>query len=92
MRFMPAISARAVKTILATIRSWRLASTRNNRCLEGPAHLATPSVRGWLNYLRAVRLLEVYERASIQWLGRIACREPQLFVLWQAGVRPEGGS
>lgn len=32
------------------------------------------------------------ERASMHWLGRIAQRDPKLFVLWQLGVRPEAGS
>ncbi len=32
------------------------------------------------------------ERASMHWLGCIAQREPNLFVLWQLGVRPEAGS
>ena len=31
------------------------------------------------------------DRASIHWLGRIARRDPQLFVLWQLGVKPEAG-
>jgi len=31
------------------------------------------------------------ERASSHWLGCIAQREPNLFVLWQLGVRPEAG-
>jgi group II intron reverse transcriptase/maturase len=31
------------------------------------------------------------ERASMHWLGRVARREPNLFVLWQAGVRPDAG-
>ena len=31
------------------------------------------------------------ERASMYWLGRIARRDPKLFVLWQLGVRPEAG-
>ena len=31
------------------------------------------------------------ERAAMHWLGRIACRDPNLFVLWQQGVRPEAG-
>jgi hypothetical protein len=29
--------------------------------------------------------------ASMHWLGRIARRDPNLFVLWQLGVRPEAG-
>ena len=31
------------------------------------------------------------ERAAMHWLGRIAQRDPKLFVLWQLGVRPEAG-
>jgi hypothetical protein len=32
------------------------------------------------------------ERASMHWLGGIARRDPNLFVLWRLGVRPEAGS
>jgi hypothetical protein len=114
--FLPAISTRAAKTIRATIRSWRMASTQNNQRLEDLAQLVNPSVRGWLNYYgrfyrskcvsvlrhlnvalaawarRKYKRLRRRERASVHWLGRIARREPQLFVLWQAGVCPEAGS
>ena len=31
------------------------------------------------------------QRAAMHWLGRIAQRDPKLFVLWQLGVRPEAG-
>jgi len=31
------------------------------------------------------------ERASVHWLGCVAQRDPELFVLWQLGVRPEAG-
>ena len=31
------------------------------------------------------------ERASMHWLGCIAQRDPNLFVLWRLGVRPEAG-
>ncbi len=31
------------------------------------------------------------ERASVHWLGRVARREPRLFVYWQFGVRPAAG-
>jgi hypothetical protein len=27
----------------------------------------------------------------MHWLGRIARRDPKLFVLWEQGVRPEAG-
>jgi RNA-directed DNA polymerase len=48
--FLPAISTKAAKTIRATIREWRMASTRNNQRLEDLARLVNPSVRGWMNY------------------------------------------
>ena len=31
------------------------------------------------------------ERASMHWLGRVARRDPNLFVLWQLGIQPEAG-
>jgi RNA-directed DNA polymerase len=48
--FLPAISTKSAKAIRATIRQWRLASTRNNQSLEDLARLVNPSVRGWMNY------------------------------------------
>jgi RNA-directed DNA polymerase len=48
--FLPAISAKAAKTLRATIRHWKLASTRNNQRLEDLACLINPVVRGWMNY------------------------------------------
>ena len=41
---------------------------------------------------RKYKRLRRRERASMHWLGRIAQRDPKLFVLWQLGVRPEAGS
>lgn len=48
--FLPAISAKAAKTVRATIRNWKLASTRNNQQLEDLARLINPIVRGWMHY------------------------------------------
>ncbi len=48
--FLPAISAKAATAIRATIREWRLASTRNNQSLEDLAQLVNPVIRGWMNY------------------------------------------
>lgn len=48
--FLPAISAKSAKAIRKTIREWRMASTRNNQCLEDLARLVDPYVRGWMNY------------------------------------------
>ncbi len=113
--FLPAISAKAAKKIRATIREWRMASTRNNQRLEDLARLINPSVRGWMNYYgrfyrsKCVQVLRHLnealaawarwkykrfrrrERASMHWLGRIARRDRQLFVLWQLGIVPEAG-
>ena len=113
--FLPAISAKAATAIRATIREWRLASTRNNQRLEDLAQFVNPKIRGWVNYygrfyrskcVHVLRHLNVAlaawarrkykrfrrrERASMHWLGRIARRDPQLFVLWQLGVKPEAG-
>ena len=110
--FLPAISAKAAKKIRATIREWRMASTRNNQRLEDLARLTDPSVRGWLNYYgrfyrskvvnvlrhlnealaawarRKYKRLRRRKRASMHWLGCIERREPNLFALWELGVRP----
>jgi group II intron reverse transcriptase/maturase len=116
VNFLPAISTKAAKKIRATIREWRMASTRNNQRLEDLARLVNPSVRGWMNYYgrfyrskcvqvlrhlnealaawarRKHKRLRRRERASMHWLGRIAQRDRDLFVLWQLGMQPEAGS
>jgi hypothetical protein len=113
--FLPAISAKAAKTIRKTIREWRMASTRNNQRLEDLARIVNPVVRGWMNYYgryyrskcvqvlrhlnealaawarRKYKRFRRRERASVHWLGRIARRDPSLFVLWQLGVKPDAG-
>jgi group II intron reverse transcriptase/maturase len=48
--FLPAISAKAAKAVRATIRNWKLASTRNNQQLADLAQTINPVVRGWMNY------------------------------------------
>ena len=48
--FLPAISAKAAKAVRATIRNWKLASTRNNQQLEDLAQTINPVVRGWMSY------------------------------------------
>jgi group II intron reverse transcriptase/maturase len=114
--FLPAISNKAAKAIRATIRDWRLASTRNNQRLEGLAKLINPVVRGWMNYYgrhyrskceqvlrhvnwalaawvrRKYKRFRRRKRESMHWLGRIAERDPNLFVLWQFGIKPAAGS
>jgi len=41
---------------------------------------------------RKYKRLRRRRRASAHWLGRIARRNPTLFVLWEIGVLPEAGS
>ena len=74
--FLPAISSRAAKAIRATIRSWRMASTRNNQRLEDLAELCNPSVRGWMNYYgryyrsKCVIVLRHLNEALCRWVQR----------------------
>ena len=113
--FLPAMSAKAAKRVRATIREWRMASTRNNQRLEDLARTVNPVVRGWMNYYgryyrskcvqvlrhlnealaawarRKYKRFRRRERASMHWLGCIARRDPNLFVLWQLGVKPDAG-
>ena len=73
MSFLPAISAKAAKSIRKTIREWRIASTRNNQRLEDLARLCNPVVRGWMNYYgrfyrsRCVQVLRHVNGALMRW-------------------------
>jgi RNA-directed DNA polymerase len=77
VNFLPGTSRKAAGAIQETIRSWRLAGTRNNQSLEDIARLVNPSVRGWVNYYgRFYRsaltpVLRHLERALVRW----ACRK-----------------
>jgi RNA-directed DNA polymerase len=83
--FLPAISAKAAKKIRATIRSWRMASTRNNQSLEDLAQVINPAVRGWMNYYgryyrsKCVLVLRHINVALAAWARRkhkrFRCRE-----------------
>jgi len=74
--FLPAISNKAAKAIRATIREWRLASTRNNQSLEDLAQLINPVVRGWMNYYgryyrsKCVQVLRHVNLALAAWARR----------------------
>jgi RNA-directed DNA polymerase len=60
-----------------------------SRCVQVLRHvnLALAAWARW-KYKRFKRR----ERESMHWLGRIARRDSNLFVLWQLGVKPEAGS
>ena len=74
--FLPAISTQAAKAVRRTIRSWRMASTRNNQTLEDLAHLTNPAVRGWMNYYgrfyrsKCVQVLRHLNVALARWARR----------------------
>ena len=74
--FLPAMSAKAAKAVRATIRNWRMASTRNNQRLEDLARLVNPVVRGWMNYYgrfyrsKWVQVLRHLNEALAAWVRR----------------------
>jgi group II intron reverse transcriptase/maturase len=74
--FLPAISTRAAKKIRATIRQWRMASTRNNQRLEDLAQLVNPTIWGWMNYYgrfyrsKCVQVLRHFNEALAAWVRR----------------------
>jgi group II intron reverse transcriptase/maturase len=59
-----------------------------SRCVQVLRHL-NEALAAWVR--RKYARLRRRERASVHWLGRIARRDPNLFVLWQLGIRPEAG-
>jgi len=63
-------------------RFYRSALNPVLRCLEH-------SLVYWVR--RKYKRLRGHRRRAVHWLGRIARREPQLFVLWQIGIRPASG-
>ena len=59
-----------------------------SKCVQVLRHL-NEALAAWAR--RKYKRFRRRERASMHWLGRIARRDPQLFVLWQHGVVPEAG-
>ena len=59
-----------------------------SKCMQVLRHLNV-ALAAWVR--RKYKRFRRRERASMHWLGRIARRDPQLFVLWQLGVKPEAG-
>jgi RNA-directed DNA polymerase len=74
--FLPAMSTKAAKAVRATIREWRMASTRNNQRLEDLARLTNPVVRGWMGYYgrfyrsKCVQVLRQLNEALAAWVRR----------------------
>lgn len=74
-----------------SVRGWMNYYGRfyRSKCVQVLRHL-NEALAGWAR--RKYTRLRRRERASMHWLGGIARRDPNLFVLWQLGVRPEAGS
>jgi group II intron reverse transcriptase/maturase len=74
--FLPAISTKAAKSIRATIREWRMASTRNNRPIEDLARLVNPVAQGWMNFYgrfyrsKCIQVLRHINEALAAWARR----------------------
>ena len=63
-------------------RFYRSALTPTLRCLER-------SMVYWVR--RMFKRFARHRRQAVYWLGQVARREPNLFVLWQLGIRPATG-
>jgi len=59
-----------------------------SKCVQVLRHL-NAALAAWAR--RKYKRFRRRERASMHWLGRIARRDPKLFVLWELGVKPEAG-
>lgn len=59
-----------------------------SKCIHVLRHFNN-ALAAWVR--RKYKRLRNRERQSMYWLGRIARRDPNLFVLWKLGVRPEAG-
>jgi hypothetical protein len=74
--FLPAISAKAAKSIRQTIRGWRMAATRNNQRLEDLARALNPTIWGWANYYgrfyrsKFLQVLRHFNGALAKWVQR----------------------
>ena len=73
-----------------SVRGWMNYYGRfyRSKCVQVLRHLNGPSPRGRDGSTSG---FDVENERRVHWLGRIAQRDPKLFVLWQLGVRPEAG-
>jgi len=59
VNFSPAVSAKAIKTMRRTIRSWRL-HRQSDKSLVDFSRMFNPVIRGWLNYYGSYRKSALY--------------------------------
>jgi group II intron reverse transcriptase/maturase len=78
------------RVVNPVVRGWMNYYGRfyRSKCVQVLRHL-NEALAAWAR--RKYKRLRRRERASMHWLGRIVRRDPNLFVLWQLGVRPEAG-
>jgi len=78
------------RVINPVVRGWMNYYGRfyRSKCVQVLRHL-NEALAAWAR--RKYRRFHRRERASIHWLGRIAQRDPHLFVLWQLGMKPAAG-
>ncbi len=73
-----------------SVRGWMNYYGRfyRSKCVQVLRHLNV-ALAAWVR--RKYKRFRRRERASMHWLGRIARRDPNLFVLWQLGGKPSAG-
>lgn len=78
------------RVVNPVVRGWMNYYGRfyRSKCVQVLRHL-NEALGAWAR--RKYKRLRRRTRASMHWLGRIARRDPGLFVLWQLGVLPEAG-
>ena len=75
VNFSPAIAGKAVKSILATIRGWRIHS-KSYYSLDDISHVFNAVIRGWINYYGSYYksglypLLRHLNRRLVRWAQR----------------------
>lgn len=78
------------RVVNPVVRGWMNYYGRyyRSKCVQVLRHL-NEALAAWAR--RKYKRFHRRERASMHWLGRIARRDPTLFVLWQLGVKPDAG-
>lgn len=78
------------RVVNPVVRGWMNYYGRyyRSKCVQVLRHL-NEALAAWVR--RKYKRFRRRERASMHWLGRIARRDPSLFVLWQLGVKPDAG-
>ena len=75
----------------ATVRGWMNYYGRfyRSKCAQVLGYLNSALAK-WARW--KYKRLRGHRRKSVHWLGRVAHRQPNLFALWQLGIRPATGA